>query len=136
MRQGKRIFIFDLSEVAAIDSTGIGHFIASYNKIMAAGGDMRMVGATGHVGVLLRISLLDTVFPKKDVAAAGHGIGARARSGDHHGRNQRPPFRWLLETVGGRPKAIHLIARPASPPPAGCDSAWRNGAARKSSSCR
>ncbi len=71
LRQGKRIFIFDLSEVAAIDSTGIGHFIASYNKIMAAGGDMRMVGATGHVLESFRISLLDTVFRFfPDVAAA------------------------------------------------------------------
>jgi anti-anti-sigma factor len=59
---GKRIFIFDLSGVAAIDSTGIGHFIASFNKIMAAGGDMRMAGATGHVLESFRVSLLDTVF--------------------------------------------------------------------------
>jgi anti-anti-sigma factor len=62
LRQGKRIFIFDLSGVAAIDSTGIGHFIASFNKIMAAGGDMRMAGATGHVLDSFRVSLLDTVF--------------------------------------------------------------------------
>jgi anti-anti-sigma factor len=63
LRQGKRIFIFDLSAVDAIDSTGIGHFIASFNKIMAVGGDMRMVGATGHVFESFRVSLLDTVFP-------------------------------------------------------------------------
>ena len=63
LRQGKRIFIFDLSGVAAIDSTGIGHFIASFNKIMAAGGDMRMAGATGHVLESFKVSLLDTVFP-------------------------------------------------------------------------
>ncbi|MGO9256845.1 MAG: STAS domain-containing protein [Bryobacteraceae bacterium] len=62
LRQGKRIFIFDLSAVAAIDSTGIGHFIASFNKIMAAGGDMRMAGATGHVLESFQVSLLDTVF--------------------------------------------------------------------------
>ncbi len=63
LRQGKRIFIFDLSGVAAIDSTGIGHFIASFNKIMGAGGDMRMAGATGHVLESFKVSLLDTVFP-------------------------------------------------------------------------
>jgi len=62
LRQGKRTFIFDLSGVSAIDSTGIGHFIASFNKIMAAGGDMRMAGATGHVLDAFRVSLLDTVF--------------------------------------------------------------------------
>ena len=60
--QGKRTFVFDLSGVAAIDSTGIGHFIASFNKIMLAGGEMRMAGATGHVLDSFRVSLLDTVF--------------------------------------------------------------------------
>jgi len=63
LRQGKRTFIFDLGGVSAIDSTGIGHFIASFNKIMAAGGEMRMAGATGHVLEAFRVSLLDTVFP-------------------------------------------------------------------------
>ena len=63
LRQGKRTFIFDLSGVAVIDSTGIGHFISSFNKIMAVGGDMRMAGATGHVLESFRVSLLDTVFP-------------------------------------------------------------------------
>ena len=63
LRKGSRAFIFDLSGVSAIDSTGIGHFIASFNKIMAAGGEMRMAGATGHVLESFRVSLLDTVFP-------------------------------------------------------------------------
>ena len=62
LRQGKRIFIFDLSGVTAIDSTGIGRFIASFNKITAAGGDLRMAGATGHVFDAFHVSLLDTVF--------------------------------------------------------------------------
>ena len=48
--------------VTAIDSTGIGRFIWSYNKIAAMGGDMRMAGATGHVLQTFRVSLLDTVF--------------------------------------------------------------------------
>jgi len=33
---GTRKFIFDLSGVTVIDSTGIGRFISSFNKIMAA----------------------------------------------------------------------------------------------------
>jgi len=63
LANGKRTFIFDLSGVTAIDSTGIGHFIACFNKIMAAGGDMRMAGASGHVLESFKVSLLDTVFP-------------------------------------------------------------------------
>jgi anti-anti-sigma factor len=63
LREGKRIIIFDLSTVTVIDSTGIGRFIASYNKITAAGGEMRMAGATGHILQSFRVSLLDQVFP-------------------------------------------------------------------------
>jgi anti-sigma B factor antagonist len=62
LRHGKRNIIFDLAGVSHIDSTGIGRFISSYNKIMAAGGDMAMVGATGHLFDTFHVSLLDTVF--------------------------------------------------------------------------
>ena len=62
LRQGKRTIIFDLSGVTAIDSTGIGRFISSYNKVGAAGGDLRMAGATGPVFQTFHVSLLDTVF--------------------------------------------------------------------------
>lgn len=59
---GTRKFVFDLSGVTVIDSTGIGRFISSFNKIMAAGGNMRMAGASGHVMQSFRVSLLDKVF--------------------------------------------------------------------------
>jgi anti-anti-sigma factor len=60
--EGARIFIFDLSGVTVIDSTGVGHFISSFNKIMGAHGEMRMAGATGHVFHTFHVSLLDQVF--------------------------------------------------------------------------
>jgi anti-sigma B factor antagonist len=59
---GARRFVFDLSGVTVIDSTGIGRFISSFNKIMAAGGEMRMAGASGHVMQSFKVSLLDKVF--------------------------------------------------------------------------
>jgi len=59
---GTRKFVFDLSGVTVIDSTGIGRFISSFNKIMAVGGEMRMAGASGHVMQSFRVSLLDKVF--------------------------------------------------------------------------
>lgn len=62
LAEGKRIIIFDLAGLAAIDSTGIGHFIASYGKITAAGGDMRMACATGRLFEAFHVSLLDKVF--------------------------------------------------------------------------
>ena len=63
LRDGKRTIVFDLSGVTVIDSTGIGRFIASYNKIAAVGGEMRMAGATGHLFQSFHVSLLDQVFP-------------------------------------------------------------------------
>jgi len=62
LAQGTRKIVFDLSAVTVIDSTGIGRFISSFNKIMAVGGEMRMAGATGHVMQSFRVSLLDKVF--------------------------------------------------------------------------
>src|SRR5579872_7393038 len=63
LRQGKRIIIFDISSVKALDSTGVGHFIVSFNKTVAVGGEMRMAGATGHVFQTFHVSLLDQIFP-------------------------------------------------------------------------
>jgi anti-anti-sigma factor len=63
LQQGNRTIVFDLAGVAAIDSTGIGRFIASFNKIVAAGGEMRMAGATGHLFQSFHVSMLDQVFP-------------------------------------------------------------------------
>ena len=63
LRQGKKTIVFDLSGLSNIDSTGIGRFIASYNKIVAVGGEMRMAGATGHLFQSFHVSLLDQVFP-------------------------------------------------------------------------
>ncbi len=75
LREGKRNIIFDLSGVTTLDSTGIGRFISSFNKIMAAGGQMKMAAATGHVFQTFHVSMLDTVFPfyetVEQAAAAG-----------------------------------------------------------------
>ena len=62
LADGKRTIIFDIAGVTHIDSTGIGRFISSYHRIAAAGGDMRMAGATGPLFQAFHISLLDTVF--------------------------------------------------------------------------
>lgn len=63
LRGGQKTIVFDLSGVTTIDSTGIGRFIAAFNKIAIAGGEMRMAGATGHLFQSFHISLLDQVFP-------------------------------------------------------------------------
>jgi anti-sigma B factor antagonist len=63
LREGKRIIVFDITGVKALDSTGVGHFIVSFNKAAALGGEMRIAGATGHVFQTFHVSLLDQIFP-------------------------------------------------------------------------
>ena len=63
LRRGKRTIIFDLAHVTALDSTGVGHFIASYHKIAAAGAEMRIAEASGRILSTFQTSKLDAVFP-------------------------------------------------------------------------
>lgn len=61
--EGVRDIVFDLEGLTHIDSTGIGRFIAAYNRIMLVdGGRMRMAGAQGTVRSAFRVTKLDTVF--------------------------------------------------------------------------
>jgi anti-sigma B factor antagonist len=59
---GKKTIVFDLAGITKIDSTGIGRFISSYNKIRSVGGEMRMAGATEHLSKIFRVTRLDSVF--------------------------------------------------------------------------
>jgi anti-sigma B factor antagonist len=61
--QGTKIVVFDLGGVTALDSTGVGQFIASFNRIAAAGGQMRMAAAEGYILQTFRVSRLDRMFP-------------------------------------------------------------------------
>jgi anti-anti-sigma factor len=71
LAQGFRRFIFDMSGVAQIDSTGIGRFISAYNTITGAGGKMRIAGATRYVRDGFRVTRLDLVIQfSDDVEAA------------------------------------------------------------------
>lgn len=62
VESGTRIIVVELSGVTALDSTGIGYLIAGYNRIAAAGGEMRMAGASGHILQNFRVNQLDRVF--------------------------------------------------------------------------
>ena len=73
---GRRKFVFELSGVKYIDSTGIGRFISGLNKVMQAGGKMRMAAAEGVVREGFRVTRLDTVFEFfDDVDTACQGMG-------------------------------------------------------------
>jgi anti-anti-sigma factor len=77
LADGTRDFVVNLEELTHIDSTGIGRFIASYNKIMhIQGASLRMAAATGAVRAAFRVTKLDTIFPFFDtVEKAGKGEG-------------------------------------------------------------
>lgn len=60
--KANRVIVFNLAGVTKIDSTGIGRFIASYNQVAAAGGEMRMAEAAGFVFQAFHVCRLDTVF--------------------------------------------------------------------------
>jgi anti-sigma B factor antagonist len=62
LNHGYRNIIFDLSGVKRIDSTGIGRFIYSLNKVEEKGGKLRMAAAQGYVRECFRVTRLDTVF--------------------------------------------------------------------------
>jgi len=71
LAEGVRDFVFNLEGLTHIDSTGIGRFIASYNRVMAVeGASLRMAAATGTVRAAFRVTKLDTVFPFFESVAA------------------------------------------------------------------
>jgi anti-anti-sigma factor len=63
LQEGRRIIILDLAGVTAIDSTGIGLVISTYNTVIGAQGQLRIAGAAGHLLDVFHASRLDTVFP-------------------------------------------------------------------------
>src|SRR3954467_13780512 len=53
---------FNLAEITHIDSTGMGRFIDTYSKLKRLGGSVHIVGATGAVREMFKITRLDSIF--------------------------------------------------------------------------
>ena len=62
LARGGRGIIFDIAGLTRVDSTGIGRFIASYNRIEAAGGKMAIAAATPHLRECFHATQLDRIF--------------------------------------------------------------------------
>ena len=62
LQQGKRTIVIDVAGIDRIDSTGIGRLIASYNKIAAAKGQMRLAGTRTYLFQVFKVSSLDKIF--------------------------------------------------------------------------
>jgi anti-sigma B factor antagonist len=59
--ENKRI-ILNLANVSYIDSGGLGTLVGLYTSVRSAGGDIKLASLTKHVGDLLQITKLLTVF--------------------------------------------------------------------------
>ena len=77
--QGRRRIVFDIAGLTRVDSTGIGRFISSYNKIEEAGGTMGIAAATPHLRECFHATQLDRVVKfYTDVAAARAAMSSSA----------------------------------------------------------
>ncbi|TDB71479.1 STAS domain-containing protein [Micromonospora sp. KC723] len=60
--QGERHLLLDLSELTFCDSTGIAAFVRGDNRASAAGGWLRLTGASGRVDRVLQVTGLADVL--------------------------------------------------------------------------
>ena len=80
--RGSRGIIFDIAGLTRVDSTGIGRFISSYNRIEQAGAKMAIVAPTPHLRECFRATQLDRVFSfYNDVPAARAAMAAMEGQG-------------------------------------------------------
>ena len=75
LHQNERKFIFDLTGVERIDSTGAQIITDCFFTVRGAGGGLRLAGASERVARLFRITRLDTLVPLyPTVAVAREGL--------------------------------------------------------------
>ena len=72
--------IFDIAGLTRVDSTGIGRFISSYNRIEEAGAKMAIVAPTPHLRECFHATQLDRVFEFYDDVPAARAAMAPAES--------------------------------------------------------
>lgn len=62
LRDKAKKIIFDLKGVTMLDSTGVGILVVCQGKITKEGGELRVVGATGMVEEVLKVTSIDKLF--------------------------------------------------------------------------
>ncbi|HEV3199578.1 MAG TPA: STAS domain-containing protein [Bryobacteraceae bacterium] len=74
LKQGQGKFVFDLSALDYVDSTGIGTIVACLTQIKKAGSELRTAGANPRIQRLFTTTGVDkllTLYPTVAEAAAG-----------------------------------------------------------------
>jgi len=75
LNDGIKKLIFDLSQVAYIDSSGIGIIAYCFGKIAQQGGSAAVAGAGGLVKEVFKLTRLDNVIPFfPDIVSACEGL--------------------------------------------------------------
>lgn len=67
---GRLCIILDLTGTDFLDSTGLGALVAALKRLRMKSGEIRVVGAGGHVRKVFEITSLDRVFPLHDTLDA------------------------------------------------------------------
>lgn len=81
--QQKKRFVFDLTAVSYVDSTGMGSIAYCFAIVMRAGGAFRVAGADGRVRNLMKITRLDAVLEfYPTVAAASQDFVVTRKPGE------------------------------------------------------
>ena len=62
LHDGHRRIVLDLSNVDAIDSSGLGVLIELLKKIRVGEGELRLAGIPAHLQVIFELTHLDQVF--------------------------------------------------------------------------
>jgi anti-sigma B factor antagonist len=74
IHEGSKHVVLDVTHVDRIDSAGLGILTLASGKARAAGGDMRVAGASGFVDQVIKMTKLDSVFavfPSVEAATEG-----------------------------------------------------------------
>lgn len=79
LQKGEKKFIFDISCVHHLDSSGFGIIVMCSAKVKEAGGELRVAGAGGHVKAVFNIThaaKILALYPSRADALEGFGIPA------------------------------------------------------------
>jgi anti-sigma B factor antagonist len=62
LEDGKKEILFDLGDVKAIDSSGIGEMVACYTTVTKRGGHLKLMHLSPKINDILQVTQLITVF--------------------------------------------------------------------------
>ncbi len=84
--QGKKSFLFDLSEISWVDSTGVGALVSIFETVRRQGGATRFAGLNDRLLRIMDVTKLDRVleiYPTRSEALeAFRGAGLQSAAAD------------------------------------------------------